>query len=239
AAEAPGREGVETASIVEALEHLPPAHYSPKGSGNHLSEDARLRLGRLAGKLRAIRDFTYLPLPDLLAAAEHTLGLDIEVLAHRPEHTARHNLDEFAAVAASFTSGVDEANLGGFLAWLDAAEEHERGLSLAEVEPDPAAVQLMTIHAAKGREWEAGLIEVLAHRPEHTARHNLDEFAAVAASFTSGVDEANLGGFLAWLDAAEEHERGLSLAEVEPDPAAVQLMTIHAAKGLEWEAVIV
>ena len=153
-----GREDVETASIVEAIEHLPPVHYSPKGSGNRLSEDARLRLGRLAGQLRTIRDFTHLPLPDLLAAAEHTLGLDIEVLAHRPEPTARHNLDEFAAVAASFTSGVDEANLGGFLAWLGAAEEHERGLNLAEVEPDPGAVQLMTIHAAKGLEWEAVIV---------------------------------------------------------------------------------
>lgn len=153
-----GREDVETASIVEALEHLPPPHYSPRGTGNRLSEDARHRLNRLAGKLRTIRDLTQLPLPDLLAAAEHTLGLDIEVLAHRPEHSARHNLDEFAAVAASFTSGVDEANLGGFLAWLDAAEEHERGLSLTEVEPDPAAVQLMTIHAAKGLEWDAVIV---------------------------------------------------------------------------------
>lgn len=151
-------EEVESASIVEAIEHLPPPHFSPAGTRTRLSPPARARLKRLASKLRQIRDLAHVPLPDLVGAAEQLLGLDIDVLAYRPEHSARRNLDEFAAVAASFTSGVDDADLGGFLAWLEAALEHERGLGVAGGEPDPGAVQLLTIHASKGLEWDAVVV---------------------------------------------------------------------------------
>mgnify|MGYP001748397267 CR=1 FL=1 len=45
-------------------------------------------------------------------------------------------------------------------------------------------------------------------------------------------------GFLAWLERADDEEKGLALGAVEPDPNAVQLMTMHAAKGLEWDHVL-
>ena len=45
-------------------------------------------------------------------------------------------------------------------------------------------------------------------------------------------------GFLAWLERADNEEKGLALGTVEPDPNAVQLMTMHAAKGLEWDHVL-
>ena len=45
-------------------------------------------------------------------------------------------------------------------------------------------------------------------------------------------------GFLAWLERADNEEKGLALGAVEPDPNAVQLMTMHAAKGLEWDHVL-
>lgn len=45
-------------------------------------------------------------------------------------------------------------------------------------------------------------------------------------------------GFLAWLERADDEEKGLALGAVEPDPNAVQLMTMHAAKGLEWDYVL-
>ena len=45
-------------------------------------------------------------------------------------------------------------------------------------------------------------------------------------------------GFLAWLERADDEEKGLALGTVEPDPNAVQLMTMHAAKGLEWDHVL-
>ncbi|MGW2094833.1 UvrD-helicase domain-containing protein [Promicromonospora sukumoe] len=70
-------------------------------------------------------------------------------------------------------------------------------------------------------------------------REHLDAFRDVAASFAQSSDTATLGAFLAWLGVAGERERGLDMPVHEPDPDAVQVITAHAAKGLEWDAVAV
>lgn len=44
-------------------------------------------------------------------------------------------------------------------------------------------------------------------------------------------------GFLAWLERADDEEKGLEVGSIDPDPNAVQLMTMHASKGLEWDRV--
>ena len=59
------------------------------------------------------------------------------------------------------------------------------------------------------------------------------------ATFAASADRPTLGGFLAWLEAAVDEERGLDLGWVEARPDAVQVMTVHAAKGLEWDVVAV
>ncbi len=48
-----------------------------------------------------------------------------------------------------------------------------------------------------------------------------------------------LSAFLAYLAAAEDEERGLAPGEVEVVEGAVQILTAHAAKGLEWDVVAV
>ncbi|GGM13857.1 UvrD-helicase domain-containing protein [Promicromonospora citrea] len=70
-------------------------------------------------------------------------------------------------------------------------------------------------------------------------REHLDAFRDVAASFAQSSDTATLGAFLAWLGVAGERERGLDMPVHEPDPDAVQVITAHAAKGLEWDVVAV
>ena len=67
----------------------------------------------------------------------------------------------------------------------------------------------------------------------------LDSFHETARAFAADTDAPTLTGFLEWLDAAEEHEDAMSAPEVEPSPGAVQLLTVHAAKGLEWDVVAV
>ncbi|GAA4911288.1 ATP-dependent DNA helicase [Nesterenkonia rhizosphaerae] len=72
-----------------------------------------------------------------------------------------------------------------------------------------------------------------------SADHQLRMLIDYAQQFESEHQSSSLSAFLAWLDAAQDHEKGLKLAEVEPNPHAVQLMTIHASKGLEWNIVAV
>ena len=50
---------------------------------------------------------------------------------------------------------------------------------------------------------------------------------------------ATVPGLLAYLDAAEQVENGLAPAEVSVADDRVQILTVHAAKGLEWQVVAV
>jgi ATP-dependent DNA helicase UvrD/PcrA len=70
-------------------------------------------------------------------------------------------------------------------------------------------------------------------------RAHLDAFGNVAARFAAESEGATLGAFLAYLRAAEDEERGLSPGEVEVVEGAVQILTAHAAKGLEWDLVAI
>ena len=70
------------------------------------------------------------------------------------------------------------------------------------------------------------------------ARADLDAFTDVAATFAGDQPEPTLGAFLAYLAAAQQEEFGLETGRIgESD--TVKLLTVHAAKGLQWPAVFV
>jgi DNA helicase II / ATP-dependent DNA helicase PcrA len=70
------------------------------------------------------------------------------------------------------------------------------------------------------------------------ARAHLEAFADAAAAFGGDDEQPTLGAFLAYLAAAESEEFGLEAGRVgEGD--SVKLATVHAAKGLQWAAVLV
>jgi DNA helicase-2/ATP-dependent DNA helicase PcrA len=71
------------------------------------------------------------------------------------------------------------------------------------------------------------------------ARAHLDALHGVAAEFTELAELPSLPAFLGYLRDAEERERGLEPGEVAVNPDAVQLLTGHSAKGLEWDVVAV
>jgi DNA helicase II / ATP-dependent DNA helicase PcrA len=71
------------------------------------------------------------------------------------------------------------------------------------------------------------------------ARAHLDAFGDIAARFATESEGPTLSAFLAYLAAAENEERGLAPGDVEVVEGAVQILTAHAAKGLEWDLVAV
>ena len=137
----------EALSLIEALDDLgDPDRYSPEGYR---------RLVRLSEELRRLRRRVTAPLPELVADVERTLGIDIEVAArpHRAQ-TGRAHLDRFLDVASDFAAEADEATLTAFLAFLEAAEDEENGLEAGEIVVDTERVQVLTVHGAKGLEWD-------------------------------------------------------------------------------------
>ncbi len=143
---------VDVGSLADALEQLDDRRLREHAP---LSDEAVHRLHELRSLLAGLRRRAGQPLPDLVADVERALGLDIELEA-TPRALARGrraNVLAFLDVAADFVGVEGETHLGAFLASLDAAERAEDGYDMGT--PSPAdAVKLMTVHAAKGLEWD-------------------------------------------------------------------------------------
>jgi DNA helicase-2/ATP-dependent DNA helicase PcrA len=137
----------EPIGIVEALDDLgPPEFYSAEGYA---------RMSRLADELRRLRRRVSAPLPELVADVERTIGVDLEVAARADRaRVGRAHLDRFLDEAADFANEADEASLTAFLAYLAAAEDEENGLDAGEVVVEAERVQVLTVHGAKGLEWD-------------------------------------------------------------------------------------
>jgi DNA helicase II / ATP-dependent DNA helicase PcrA len=148
-------EHAEQAGLVDALDDPgPPERYSEAGYW---------RIRRLAEELAYLRARAggasgsgWAGLPDLVADTERALLLDTETAA-RPGPVGRAHLDAFADVVADFAAGAEVPTLPALLDYLATAEQAEDGLAPGEVEVtqgERGRVQILTVHAAKGLEWE-------------------------------------------------------------------------------------
>jgi DNA helicase-2/ATP-dependent DNA helicase PcrA len=149
---------VEVPSLLEAAE-------SP-GRHSRCSPEALDRLAMFAAEMRRLRALVGQPLVDLITEVIRTTGLDVEIEAGDAllAEARMANVHAFLDVAAAFTGLDGEADLSAFLAYLKAASDNEDGLDIGSVS-DANTVKLMTIHAAKGLEWEVvavpGLVDTI------------------------------------------------------------------------------
>ena len=157
-----------TPALADALaDPGPPRRYSTAGYA---------RVAALADELGRLRGQLWQPLPDLVAEARRMLGLDCEVQAAQPVDaaaTGTEQLEAFADVVADYADRVGAAaSLNGLLAYLDAAAVVENGLAPAVPAVTADRVQVLTVHAAKGLEWQVVAVPHLVARvfPSAAAR---------------------------------------------------------------------
>lgn len=214
---------IDTPEVAELIALLQVAHDPSRG-------DSLMRL--LAGERLALG-------PADLMALKDWADQDGE----RSSHGERHDRDA-AEHASTIVDGLD--SLPG-TAWVSRAgrsltpEALERLGTLRTVVRairEHTYLSLTEVIVFAERAW--GLdIEAEVSRPDGRASRNVDAFLDAARSFSSGAEHATLGAFLAWLDAAREEERGLTAPVKEPEPGAVQILTCHSSKGLEWDIVAI
>ncbi|WP_309621138.1 ATP-dependent DNA helicase [Salinibacterium sp.] len=139
-------------SIVDALDFVGEA---PEGHGqlSGFSELGLRRLRAVARQLAFFRSRAGLALPDLVRLVEQELLLDIEVIANESSGLGAANLYAFRDELAGFLASDEQATLGAFLGWLDRAARSDTMGPRSE-DAERGTVQLLTIHGAKGLEWE-------------------------------------------------------------------------------------
>ncbi|WP_280266839.1 ATP-dependent helicase [Nocardia wallacei] len=141
-------EPAEKAGLADAI--------ADPGAAEQYSDTGYQRIVDLGRELAGLRERGGQSLPELVADVERTIGVGVETQARRASAgggAGREHLDAFAEVVAGYASD-HRASLPGLLSFLAAAEEVENGLEPGEVEVARDRVQVLTVHAAKGLEWE-------------------------------------------------------------------------------------
>jgi DNA helicase-2/ATP-dependent DNA helicase PcrA len=137
----------ELTSLLDAVE-------SP-GRPEAYSDEALQRVQSFGSEVRRLRELVGAPLVDLVSEVVSTIGLDVEIEAdeHRVAVARIANLHAFIDHAAHFAGLEGESDLTSFLAYLRSANDNEDGLDVGAVS-DADTVKLMTVHKAKGLEWD-------------------------------------------------------------------------------------
>ncbi len=231
----------DAASLVEALDFLPRAGWT-SAHGRVLSDTAWDRLHRLSEELRQLRTYMGDDLTTLLGEVERAMLLDIEVAA-RPGisiHQARRNLDAFQDAAAGFLHTSQRIDVLAFLAWLEAAAAEENGLDAAAPEVNHEAVQLLTVHASKGLEWDVVFVPGLNAGAFPSSRDSRWSSGSAALPWSLRGDRADLPQWdldqpdqKGWLDAEKEFKSAVQ-AHGEAEERRLAYVAYTRAKHVLW-----
>jgi DNA helicase-2/ATP-dependent DNA helicase PcrA len=141
-------------SLIDALDDI------AKADRSTFSAVGYQRLTEFAADLRRLRSRAGGAITDLIAEIERYLNLEVEVLLRDGTRSGRRHIDRFMDEASKFAR--NGASLNAFLQWLDIASREEGGLKAGAAEASREAVQILTIHSAKGAEWDVVAVPGLA-----------------------------------------------------------------------------
>jgi DNA helicase-2/ATP-dependent DNA helicase PcrA len=143
----------EVVSLLDALESPGERPYSAA---------ALERFTRFAAELSYLRQHGDEPVLDLTRRLIATMGLEVELMATREfaRTSRRDQLGTFLDAVAAYADVDGDASLAGLLAYLQAEIDQGTGLDQA-VPSDREAVKLLTVHKAKGLEWDLVFLPAL------------------------------------------------------------------------------
>ncbi len=159
-----GADPTEILSLCDALD-------DPGDEGHPYSRAARERFALLSSELRMLRRHSGESLLDLVRLIVDATGIDVELSSSTSEASAarRDNLDLFVKAVADFQAIDGDHSLGSLLAYLEAEDELGTGLDVA-TPTEADSVKLLTVHRAKGLEWDAVFMVGVSERKFPTER---------------------------------------------------------------------
>ncbi len=211
--------GVEP-SLIEAIDHIEEIH--------DCSPEARRRIEEFRSRYaRLLVETQSLPVPDLCRSVLTAIDAwtEIDAMDDHAALSTRLNLYRFLDLIESWKPVVGRATLSSFLQYLRllSDENAPRELDTVAVSRGPA-VAILTIHRAKGLEWDTVVIPSVVD----------GGFPSRARSYASPIDKAEYLPYSLRLDADSLPD--LSGAQKASDRYAI-LRTYHEAE--EWRTAYV
>jgi len=163
-----GADPTDVVSLADAL--------ADPGEQLPFSDAARARFERFAAEIRRLRRSLAEPVVDVLHRILQETGLEIEIAASSAAYRQRcaETVGAFLGVAAGFTDLEGEESVTAFRTFLKAAAAHERGLDVDLPPAESKTVKILTMHKAKGLEWE-----VVAIPHQYETKPRVDKYTTI------------------------------------------------------------
>ncbi|HEX4790817.1 MAG TPA: ATP-dependent DNA helicase [Actinospica sp.] len=164
-----GADPTDVVSLADAL--------ADPGDEQPFSAAALARFERFAAEIRRLRRSLAEPVADVLHRILQETGLEVEIAASSAAYRQRcaETVGAFLAVAGAFTDLEGEESVTAFRTFLKAAAAHERGLDVDLPPAESKTVKILTMHKAKGLEWE-----VVALPHQYATRTRVEKYTTNA-----------------------------------------------------------
>ncbi|CAB4889056.1 MAG: AAA family ATPase [Actinobacteria bacterium] len=207
-------------SLIDALDFITSVTDTTHRAVAELSATGFERMKEAGGVIATLRRHAGMNLRDLVRLVMSEMNLDAELAANDRITAGEASVETFLDTVTSFMTTDNNPTLGSFLSWIDEVERRER-LSPVEDEPEGNVVQLLTIHASKGLEWDLVAVGRMIAEDGRTITSNTAKWTDLGTlpeqlradradlgrvwDFENATDQRDLeDSFVAYVDSARE-----------------------------------